>query len=408
MANGVTLSDYILGMLLLGALPSKWDHVAAIYLQGKTTHTDISYTEVRNAIIAEFDQTGVHPGQQQHTHKISAIKRKGQNDPSFSQQRSNTNAPKARNDGQGSSNKKKPKKSNKGKGKQAHFFEHEPAPTPFSLAASAVRPTIALQPSWAGPSTSTIASITPNRVTYSMVAALSPQKFTGALKKVGPNTLQKKRGLLKRMDVTPTIQNLKTMSLEQRLESPPSVPSMAPEAVSLANRIFKSNKASHSTQESGPSISRFEAMVPPPVPHMPTSSKKKMAKKPKKVVITSAGLPPADMSTRRGSTPRIVEIPDDSDEVLDWGSSDEVADFARSPSAIRVDNYYHSNDDRDGTGGVFDDHYDPRQVTISSQTAIHANLYQQYNSHVAYNAKHVISVDMSKINRNSLAHCCKM
>ena len=44
--NGITLSDYVLGMLLLGALPSKWDHVAAIYLQGKTAHTDISYTEV--------------------------------------------------------------------------------------------------------------------------------------------------------------------------------------------------------------------------------------------------------------------------------------------------------------------------------------------------------------------------
>ena len=102
-ASGVTLNGYILGMLLLGALPSKWDHVAAIYLQGKTAHTDISYTEVRNAIVAEFDRTGVHPGQQQHAHKISAMKRKGDH-PSFSQQRSNTNAPKARNDGQGSSN----------------------------------------------------------------------------------------------------------------------------------------------------------------------------------------------------------------------------------------------------------------------------------------------------------------
>ena len=118
-------------MLLLGALPSKWDHVAVIYLQGKTAHTNIDYTEVRNAIIAEFDRTGTSPGQQQHAHKISAVKRKGDH-PSFSQQRSNTNAPKARNDGQGSSNKKKPKKSNKGKGKQAHFVESEPAPTPFS------------------------------------------------------------------------------------------------------------------------------------------------------------------------------------------------------------------------------------------------------------------------------------
>ena len=45
-ASGVTFLGYILGMLLLGALPSKWDHVAAIYLQGKTTHTAINYTEV--------------------------------------------------------------------------------------------------------------------------------------------------------------------------------------------------------------------------------------------------------------------------------------------------------------------------------------------------------------------------
>ena len=80
---------------------------------------------------------------------------------------------------------------------------------------------IALQPSRAGPSTTTVASINPNRVTYSTVATLGPQKFTGAPKKAGPNTLQKERGLLKHMDVTPTIQNLKTMSLEQCLESPP-------------------------------------------------------------------------------------------------------------------------------------------------------------------------------------------
>ena len=64
-ASGVTLSGYILGMLLLGALPSKWDHVAMIYLQGKTAHTAIDYTEVRNAIIAEYDRTGTVGGQQQ-------------------------------------------------------------------------------------------------------------------------------------------------------------------------------------------------------------------------------------------------------------------------------------------------------------------------------------------------------
>ena len=120
------------------------------------------------------------------------------------------------------------------------------------------------------------------------------------------------------------------------------------------------------------------------------------------------GLPPVDMSVRRrDSTPCIMEVPEDSNEVLDWGSSDEIMEFARSPGAIRVDKFYHEEDSRDGTGGIFDNHYDPRQVTFLSTKAIHANLYQQYNSHVAYNAKHVISVDMSKINRNSLVNCAK-
>ena len=107
-------------------------------------------------------------------------------------------------------------------------------------------------------------------------------------------------------------------------------------------------------------------------------------------LVALTGLPPVNMSVRRrDSTPRIIEVSEDSNEVLDWGSSDEIMEFARSPGAIRVDNYYHEEDSRDGTGGIFDDHYDPRQVTFSPTSAIHANLYQQYNSHVAYNAKHV-------------------
>ena len=101
----------------------------------------------------------------------------------------------------------------------------------------------------------TVASINMNQVTYSTVATpKTAQKYTGASRTVGPNTLQKERGLLKRMNITPAIQTLKTMSLEDRLEySAP--PTMAPEAISLADWIFKSNRVSHSSQESGPSIS---------------------------------------------------------------------------------------------------------------------------------------------------------
>ena len=68
------------------------------------------------------------------------------------------------------------------------------------------------------------------------------QQYTGAPRRVGPNTLQKERGLLKRMEVTPTIQTLKTMSLEDRLMYP-APPTMAPEAISLADQIYNSIRA---------------------------------------------------------------------------------------------------------------------------------------------------------------------
>ena len=106
---------------------------------------------------------------------------------------------------------------------------------------------IALQPSRAGPSTTTIVLINLNRVTYSTVATpKTAQTYTGVSRKVGPNTLQKKRGLLKRMNVMLMIQTLKTMSLEDRLEYPVP-PTMALEAISLDDQIFESNRASHSS-----------------------------------------------------------------------------------------------------------------------------------------------------------------
>ena len=96
-AGGVEYSDYMLEILLLNALLPKWDHIAAMYLHGKTHHTTINYTAVRNAIVAEYDRTSTSAGTSQHAHKISAVKRRGEH-PSFRQQ-TGANQPKAEGSG---------------------------------------------------------------------------------------------------------------------------------------------------------------------------------------------------------------------------------------------------------------------------------------------------------------------
>ena len=42
LANGIDLPNNIVGLMYLSSLPSRWDHVAAIYLQGKNDITEIT------------------------------------------------------------------------------------------------------------------------------------------------------------------------------------------------------------------------------------------------------------------------------------------------------------------------------------------------------------------------------
>ena len=56
-ANGINLPDNIVGLMYLSSLPSRWDHVAAIYLQGKNDITEITSVGVCRAILAEFERT---------------------------------------------------------------------------------------------------------------------------------------------------------------------------------------------------------------------------------------------------------------------------------------------------------------------------------------------------------------
>ena len=207
--NSVNMPDHILGMMVLSALPPRWDHVSAIYLQGKTAITEVKYSDVRSAIVAEFDRVG--SSQQQHAHKITAIKRKGEH-PRYSNQRDADSSP--AND-EGRKEKSKRNKKSKGKGKKkSHDAVVET--NPFTLAATATlepaQPVVALQPSRAPPGTSTVASFNSWGVTYAKMAHPTSRNFTGAPAKPGPNTLQRERSLLERVGIPPTMEPLRAMA----------------------------------------------------------------------------------------------------------------------------------------------------------------------------------------------------
>ena len=73
-------------------------------------------------------------------------------------------------------------------------------------------PMIALQPSQAGPSTTTIAFIKLNSVTYvSKSTNLPASAYTGTPSKLGPNTLQRAHSLAQRIGVIQTPENLRAL-----------------------------------------------------------------------------------------------------------------------------------------------------------------------------------------------------
>jgi hypothetical protein len=96
-ANSMAISDPIQGMMLLNAFPPKWDRVLMVYLQGQNVLANITFALVRDAIMAEFEQTSCPSSLA--IQKISVVKRKGKS-PTFKEQtRTNQlSAPKASGD----------------------------------------------------------------------------------------------------------------------------------------------------------------------------------------------------------------------------------------------------------------------------------------------------------------------
>ena len=110
--NECVISNYLQGMLLLKAIPREWDTVAQMYCNGMQM-TNVTFSGVRDAIMAEFERTA-RPAQMSHqADKISVVKRKGPS-PCFNEQRNHNSAPCPASDApQGESSKKRTRKGGK-------------------------------------------------------------------------------------------------------------------------------------------------------------------------------------------------------------------------------------------------------------------------------------------------------
>ena len=178
---------------------------------------------------------------------------------------------------------------------------------------------------------------------YSKVAAAGPWNFTRGPKAPGPNTLQLQKDLLRQLGVTPSTEPLKmasAMQVDEFVKSPEVLEArrhfqmFASESPAVRAAVAALNHATHSNMESRPSRVQFNDIIPPPVAHMPKTSTKKKAKKPKKMAVTM-GLLPINTKTLMPS-PMAVNM---SDEELDWGSDGDIAERAYQAGTIQIDQW---------------------------------------------------------------------
>jgi hypothetical protein len=195
--NGTTLrlSENLQAMILLAALPPKWDSVVQMFFQRTNLAAALTFPNVRKAIIFEYE----HHGQptDQSVNKLSAVKRKGpdpahrqqqQQQPRLQQQRTPQPQP-------GPSQQQQPSQQGKTKrcgGRQEkerqerrtakqkqhdHGYFTWPAQT-VEVVEPITAPTFinALQPSRAAPVHSSVASFGKNGMEYRKVPPTAPSK----------------------------------------------------------------------------------------------------------------------------------------------------------------------------------------------------------------------------------------
>jgi gag-polypeptide of LTR copia-type len=193
----VPIPPQLQGMILLAAMPAKWEMLISICLTSLADVTDLDFKDARDTIVAQFEteQTRGSKGrQQQHANKLSAVKRKRGNQ-NFSNQESGgsqqkqEDRPKRKRGGRG-----------KGKGKEQQGHAHTAQTSHIANVASLEAPT-----------THTIALPGPSGLQKRTVSQEKPKVRTPGPYKALNAAIDKAQEI----GATPTIQTVKT--LEQRI-----------------------------------------------------------------------------------------------------------------------------------------------------------------------------------------------
>ena len=110
-ANHCEFNEFVQAMILLNALPQKWDHIASVYIQEKKIK-NFNLVRIREQIIGEWEHSNAGKASVS-ANKLSAVKCKGKS-PQFNNQKRYANDNKAEDQGwtdnkQFKRGKKKPK-----------------------------------------------------------------------------------------------------------------------------------------------------------------------------------------------------------------------------------------------------------------------------------------------------------
>jgi len=214
--NNFPIADSLQGLMLLAALPNKWDSIVQLFMQRSNLAQVLTFSNVRAAIIQEYERS--HRPVDRSANKLSAVKRKGpdphyrqpqqsQPGPSWQPQQQQQGEPKVKRRGGRQQKERKERRDRK-----AHDHFHfastarieevvEAQPAPIYINAS--------QPSRAAPLHSSVASFSKNGIEYRKVVSKPPSKPT-LVNSIWPS-LTEAREICDSLAVPKTARNLRPL-----------------------------------------------------------------------------------------------------------------------------------------------------------------------------------------------------